>query len=498
MDGGNTQAVKPAAGNFPNTKFPSDINRSDPLGSAVVLLKSLFQAAPSSILTYCNISTVLPALVYAASAILVGVVLSAFLNILVTSILPYWIEVNAISLWRYCFLGGVGLRLGADIPSLGAISAGLSLNGWFLSLLIIPAVSLLAARAARSAFIKKKFSGKVTSLADSAACAISFAVINAALFLLPFSMESSIKRVIISKLSKELGELPGEIANVITFNMSSRAFGAFWMALILGFLFVLPYRQLLIRLTTKSNDIIDSFMIAILHLRRMLLAAIIVSLCLVVFLLPRFDNVTSSIVLYLLTALPNMVVCVLSLLSGGVLRAKLAIPSELAEVIERFTSYNLTTNLSLLSSVTGILAIIICVMIAAVSLYPTLRNERRFLQKCVAITVIYAFMACVLSMFAGFAISGSGSYSVFSSQGSLNLTASLTIAAFGVFFTAALITVMAAVTIYYAGRFTALDNVLKSIATRRNYAMIFTALASIVIAIILNRLLAVFLSKIHL
>jgi len=109
LGGVNTQSGKPVAGNVPNTKFLSYINRNDPLGSVIVLLKSLFHAETHSIPRHCNDATVLPALVFAATAVLAGVVLSAFLSVLFSSNLPYWLEVNAISLWRYAFLGGMVL-----------------------------------------------------------------------------------------------------------------------------------------------------------------------------------------------------------------------------------------------------------------------------------------------------------------------------------------------------------------------------------------------------
>ena len=499
-----TRSGNSAADHSANARFTQHIGRYGISGDVIGQLTGIFQTALRSIPLHCGISTVLPALVFAASAVISGVFLSFFLSGWVSSNLPDWFRFDAITLWRYASLYGMDLRLGVNVPVFGSISADLSSRGWFLPLLTIPAVSLLAGRMVRNAFINATFPQKAAGFADGIAGAISFALINTSLFMMPFSMESSIRQAIMSALNKELGGLPGSgmVTNSIIINISPLTVSAFWMSLALAFLFALPRWQLLTspsgRLVTTSDGITESFKIAILHLKRMLLTSAIISLCLCAFLLQRFDRVTGNAVLSLLAAAPNMIIYVISLLYGGALRADLMIPQTLAELIDRLLSYRLTAGLSLWGSISGILAIVLGIAIAAVSLYPLLRNVRdagRFIQKGAASAAIYAFLICILSTFVGFSLSGAASYSIPFGQGMYNLTASITMSAFGLFFTALLITVLAMSVVYSARMLPALDKALSTISTRRDLARIFTASAGLLTAIFMYQLFADFLSN---
>jgi len=240
---GVTSRIKDVLGDIKLPDGPSDMKSfsksvTDTVGGAFSRLPGLHQVKERSVWA--------PALLFAGVAVAVGLVLSFALNLLLANVTNELLDelmyellgsspsadlsLGPITIWLLTCLGGLSANFKL-ISSYGDnVGVNISISLGLIILVIIPAISLFAARLARRAFIQSMHPEKELRAIDGVLGAAMFAIINIIFSFLPSSLGNALNSA--AKYSSYIGTFSAKIG-ALFWNLLLFSF-------IIAFLFSMP------------------------------------------------------------------------------------------------------------------------------------------------------------------------------------------------------------------------------------------------------------------
>ena len=438
-----------------------------------------WQSARDSVALLGNINILIPAFVFAGTAIAVGLIISLFLGMWLTSFISTTsqqipvninIKFDALTTWLLTCLGGMHIKF--SIPLIGSLSCSFSAK--IVLFLFVPIVSLFIARKVRYAFISSKYPGKELQMIDGAAGALLFALINAMLSFMPSSIESSINDLIRSLTALVAGGFGINSGfSLLNLKVSSSALNVFWVSFVIAFLFSMPDIR---TLGKRFGFIGSSLTISLYHTMHMLSAGF----CVAVFLF-----ISGKITFFVL---PNIAIWVMSILSGGIFNIITKIPPQTAAIwlLNEITAESIS---GFSSGIMGTALLIIGLFIVVISLYPAFRQEQGIIKKGVAVSLFSTVMVWIIASFATLSLSieTQASNLIIGANENFSGEFSASTASIGAFAGTAAVFAIAVALINFIRNIPVLDNALVAISSHKG-SMLATALLCVLAAVLLNNI----------
>jgi hypothetical protein len=375
-----------------------------------------------------------PALIFALVAVGVGLILSFFVDMINDIILRDWLEdifgrwevdhilgdsafkFGAVTVWLLSCLGGLSGSIRVDSTDPWGISSGrinITISEGIL-LVIIPIVALLIARQARKAYINSKHATNEIHIIDGVMGAGMFAAVNFILSLFPSALSNTISEYFEFLVSA------GEIIR-LNVNLGPRLVNLLFFSFVIAFLFAMPRYGLMIEIIKRRSRLAGaSCAIVVRYIGLTVISGLTAFAVIALYGAIRlynegvFDDIETSFLTYvILYLMPNIIVWVMSLFSGGSLG--LGVSGDL--------SYMLGFWLPSSTSVTalgaqigdgrnaehfswfGYLLFIAGLLVAVAALYKVLRNDEKFITSGLIAAVVSAAIMWVISSYATIAIS---------------------------------------------------------------------------------------------
>jgi hypothetical protein len=277
-------------------------------------------------------SVLAPAIVFALTAVAVGLILSFIVDRLIAQQIEETMHglmyemlgpfasrgafsnvdfgLGTVTVWLLTCLGGLSMSVRADLYGDAArINAGMSLG--LVVLLIVPAIALLAARFARGAFIDNKHPDKRLNIKDGILGAGIFTCANLIISFFPSSLGNNLKQIMRyqagdGRISVSVGP---QLLNLLIFSF------------IVAFIFSMPSYKSMMEMVSKYNKASGSALAVVTrYIRMMLLSSLIMAGVILIYFLIRFNSEIDFNDLSLtgiLTGLPNLAIWLMSFLTLG-------------------------------------------------------------------------------------------------------------------------------------------------------------------------------------